>query len=41
MTTDQQPTAAQAARPRRVLWQTALAVLVMWRLGKIFTREGS
>ena len=41
MAPDEQPTAAQAARPQRILWQTALVVFVMWRLGKVFRREGS
>ena len=42
MTTDEPATATTpASRARRVPWQTALVVFVMWRLGKIVTRESS
>jgi hypothetical protein len=41
MPTNEQQKPAQAVQPGRVLWQTALAVFVLWRLGRIFRREGS
>lgn len=39
MATDTLASADDGIQPRRILWQTALAVLIVWRLKALLERE--